>query len=181
MRYWLGILLIVLSAQALAAQHVPMTISSPEIKMNRQIPPLYTCRGKSISPPLVIKNVPDRANSLVLLLYDPSVSDWRVRSHWVVWDLPPKDQVIPKGVLKLPEGTHIGINSWGNRAYQAPCPTTLHYYYFSVFALSRHLYPKPQTREGVIKAMQKYVIAGAALKFWDSPITIPVDRIIQSL
>lgn len=181
MRKGFALLLLAVSLKAMGVHERPMTISSPVVKMNRQIPTRYTCRGKNINPPLVIKHVPHRANSLVLLMYDPSRPDGRVWSHWVLWDLPPKDQVIPQGALKLSEGTHVGLNSWGKRKYQGPCPPGLHYYYFSVFALSRSLYPKPQTREGVIKAMQKYVVSGAALKFWDSPVAIPVGKILSSL
>ncbi len=38
---------------------------------NEKIPEKYTCRGKDINPPLKIENIPQKTQSLVLMIDDP--------------------------------------------------------------------------------------------------------------
>jgi len=60
-----------------------LTIESPAFRDNGNIPRQYTCDGKDVNPPLVLKNVPQGTRSLALIVDDPDapVGIW---VHWVV-------------------------------------------------------------------------------------------------
>ena len=68
-----------------------MTLTSSAFIDGASIPPLYTCDGKNISPPLLISGVPAQAKSLVLIMDDPdvpkAVKPDGVFDHWALFNI----------------------------------------------------------------------------------------------
>ena len=68
-----------------------------------RIPVRHTCQGDNVNPPLYIRDVPEAAVTLVLIMEDPDVPR-HLRAdgmwdHWLVWDMPADTQVIPEGTV----------------------------------------------------------------------------------
>jgi len=109
-------------------------IISTVFSQNGHIPPQYTCEGKNINPPLIVKNIPDGTKTLALIVEDPDASRGTF-DHWVCWNISPNEAIT--------EGSTPGINgtnSFGKTGYGGPCPPSgEHRYFFKVFALDAEL------------------------------------------
>ena len=57
---------------AAAAHIASLNVSSPAFKDKDAIPARYTCQGQNVNPPLAIKDIPEGARSLVLIVEDPT-------------------------------------------------------------------------------------------------------------
>lgn len=109
-------------------------VTSPAFPANGAIPKMYSCEGKSISPPLAWSNIPARTQSIAILVEDPDAPNGTF-THWVVSGLPPTQRSLPAGAA-LPSGAIAGKNDKGNRGFTPPCPPSgMHRYHFRVFAL----------------------------------------------
>ncbi len=137
-----------------------MEILSPKFKHKEMIPKKYTCQGEDINPPLIFKNIPKGAKSLVLIMDDPDAPAF-VWIHWVVFDIPI--------VTEISEDSKPGIegfNSSGQNNYSGPCPPSgVHRYYFKLYALD---IPSLELEEGVPlkevkKSMEGHVLAASEL------------------
>lgn len=140
--------------------------------VEQRIPVFYTCDGENSSPAIFWSGEPKETKSYVLI-----VSDKDARSeassfdgrfiHWIIYNIPPKLNHLPKGVSKdktLPNGTMQGKNSFHRMGYDGPCPppNQLHHYVFSLFALDTMLKIRPgATTEELQKAMQGHIIGKA--------------------
>lgn len=136
-----------------------MRISSSAFEHNTSIPAKYTCQGEDISPPLKIKDIPDKTESLVLIMDDPDAPNgtW---DHWVVFNIHP--------VNEIKEGEspgYEGKNSWGKNMYGGPCPPSgTHRYFFKVYALDCKLTLDPSaTKKDVESHMEGHVLESAEL------------------
>jgi len=144
---------------------------SPAFPPNGEIPVIYTCDGKDISPPLEWKGVPPGTKSLVLIVEDPDAPDpaapRMVWTHWVLYDIPPTAHGLPEGVTpdELPKGTKQGLNDWKRTGYGGPCPPIgRHRYFFRLFALDTVLPDLgTPTKAKLEQAMKGHVIARAVL------------------
>ena len=96
-----------------------MKLTSPAFKPGEKIPARYTCDGLDQSPPLAISEVPDNAESLVLIVDDPDAPAG-VWTHWTVWNIDPHAVVIEENTA--PVGAVEGITSFGKSGYGGPCP-----------------------------------------------------------
>ncbi|GAG56895.1 unnamed protein product, partial [marine sediment metagenome] len=87
-----------------------MKIESTAFKDNKLIPPKYTCDGENINPPLVIRDVPENAKSLVLVVDDPDApgGTW---VHWTVWNISPNIKEIPEN--SCPQNSVEGMTDSG--------------------------------------------------------------------
>ncbi len=150
------------AAAAAGEETVTMTVESPAFQDGAAIPARYTADGADVSPPLVIRNVPEGTRSLALVMDDPDapMGTW---VHWVAWNLPEDTSEIPEG--RLPEGAVEGVNSWGRRGYGGPAPPSgTHRYFFRVYALDTVLELPPTTNKaGLLEAMKGHVLAQAVL------------------
>lgn len=139
-----------------------MQISSPAFQHNGRIPALYTCDGKNISPPLAISDVPETAQSLVLISDDPDapVGTW---VHWLVWNIDPKTTEIAEHTA--PAGAIEGTTSFGNVGYGGPCPPSgTHRYFFKLYALDIRLdLPKSTDKKALEEAMKDHILAKAEI------------------
>jgi len=148
-----------------------MLLTSEVFEHNHDIPDLYTCDGRDISPPLAWENVPNAAKSLALIVYDPDAPDPKAPKmtwvHWVLYNLPPDVDVLPQGVIadNLPDGALEGLNDWHRPGYGGPCPPIgKHRYFFKLYALDQVL-PDLETpsKAALEKEMAGHIIAESEL------------------
>ncbi|TNG01465.1 MAG: YbhB/YbcL family Raf kinase inhibitor-like protein [Gammaproteobacteria bacterium] len=148
-----------------------MILTSKEFEHNGEIPALYTCDGRDISPSLAWKDVPEEAKSLVLIVDDPDAPDPAAPKmtwvHWVLYNLPIDVNGLKQAVQPhdLPAGTMEGQNDWQRTGYGGPCPPIgKHRYFHKLYALDEVL-PDLQTptKDELEKAMTGHIIASTEL------------------
>jgi len=123
-----------------------LSLSSPAFEAGAAIPPLYTCDGSNISPPLNWSGVPPGTKSLAVIVDDPDAPDpeapQRTRVHWVIYNIGPNASGLAQGALgrELPLGSREGINDWQETGYGGPCPPIgRHRYVHKLYALDTML------------------------------------------
>ena len=146
-----------------------MDLSSTAFVQGGDIPRKYTCEGDDIAPALSWSDVPDRIQSLALIVDDPDAPDPAAPTmawvHWVLFDIPPGATEIPEGSRPLPEGCRDGLNDWHRTGYGGPCPPVgRHRYFFKLYALDMQLagLQRP-TKAELERAIQGHVLAQAQL------------------
>lgn len=109
-------------------------VSSSAFTSNGSIPEKYTCDGQNINPPLEFEGIPEKAESLVLIVDDPDAPT-KTFTHWIVWNIEP--------VAKIEEDSIPGVeglNDFKEIGYGGPCPPSgTHRYFFRVYALDKNL------------------------------------------
>ena len=132
-----------------------LIVKSPAFEHQRTIPSKYTCDGNNINPPLTIEEIPESTKSLVLIVDDPDapMGTW---DHWVVWNIPPTDEIRENSV----PGTQ-GLNSARRNSYSGPCPPSgTHRYFFKVYALDTQLSLSSNARKKEVEnAMRSHILA----------------------
>src|SRR5512139_1600318 len=123
-----------------------MSLSSPAFAPGGEIPALFTCEGRDLSPALDWTGVPEAAKSLVLIVDDPDAPDPAAPKttwvHWVLYNLPPQIAGLAEAVTAkaLTAGTLEGTNDWKKTGYGGPCPPIgRHRYFHKLFALDKVL------------------------------------------
>ena len=133
------------------------------------IPALYTCEGRDLSPPLTWSGVPDRAKSLALIVDDPDAPDPAAPKmtwvHWVLYDIPPASGGLQAAAAPLPRGTRDGLNDWDRTGYGGPCPPIgRHRYFFKLYALDMTFNPaEAPSKVQLERAMAGHILAKAVL------------------
>jgi Raf kinase inhibitor-like YbhB/YbcL family protein len=119
-----------------------LVLTSAAFGAGAEIPSIYTCEGRDISPALSWAGVPAAAQSLVLIVDDPDAPDPKAPKmtwvHWVLYNMPPTTRELPEAVLprELPAGTGEGLNDWKRTGYGGPCPPIgRHRYFHKLYAL----------------------------------------------
>lgn len=131
---------------------------------NTHIPKKYAftyCGGQNVNPPLYLKNLSNKAKSLVIVVEDPDANNFL---HWLAWNVE-LIETIPEGVVKReivnnPKMVQ-GVNDFGFTGYGGPCPPPgeIHHYYFNVYVLDTMLnLPTTATKDDVLNAMKGHVI-----------------------
>jgi len=174
LRSALPLLITILAWRALVAQDfspVEISLTSPAFGNDGDIPDVYTCTGKDISPPLTWGELPAGTRSLALIVDDPDAPDpaapKRTWVHWVLYNIPPIATGLPEGISSrdLPVGTGQGLNDWKRTPYGGPCPPVgRHRYFFKLYALDT-VFPDlgTPTKAVLEKAMQGHVLGQAQL------------------
>jgi Raf kinase inhibitor-like YbhB/YbcL family protein len=138
-----------------AVDYKQLKIISSAFNENDFIPSKYTCEGDDVNPPLTIKNIPDEAKSLAIIVDDPDAraATW---VHWVMWNIPVTHQIKENHV----PGAQ-GVNDFGKLKYNGPCPPAgTHHYLFKIYALDSVLgIAKGSNKEELEKAMSDHIIA----------------------
>ncbi len=144
-----------------------MKITSSAFSRGEPIPPLYTCKGKDISPPLQWNEVPEKTESFVLISDDPDapMGTW---VHWVYYNIPDSVRELPERVdknINPASGGVQGITSFGRPGYGGPCPPSgTHRYFFKLYALNSTISPGSNAgKEEVLAAMKGHILAEAEL------------------
>jgi Raf kinase inhibitor-like YbhB/YbcL family protein len=142
------------------------TLSTPAFAHEGTIPIQYSCDGKDISPALEWAHVPEKTKTLALILSDPDAPGG-IFYHWAVFNIPNTMTSFPEAVSKLPAGTMVGKNSWGQTHYRGPCPPkgATHHYIFSLYALDASLaLPADIDAKLIINAFHNHLVGKAELK-----------------
>lgn len=98
------------------------------------IPPVHTCDGEGISPPVEWSGGPS-AQEYALTVIDRDAPGGEF-VHWVVFGIPPATTASAEG--SVPAGGVQGVNELGETGYAGPCPPagdSPHRYVFTVYAL----------------------------------------------
>jgi Raf kinase inhibitor-like YbhB/YbcL family protein len=148
-----------------------MTITSSAFDAGANIPAIFTCDGKDMSPPLAWSGVPAGAASLALVIEDPDAPDpaapQRTWTHWIVYNMPASSAGLPQGAGRegLPHGAREGRNDWQNKGYGGPCPPIgRHRYFHRLYALDTQLPDLGTlTRAQLEEAMRGHVLEQAEL------------------
>jgi Raf kinase inhibitor-like YbhB/YbcL family protein len=176
---WVVLLAVSLVAQAPpAAQRPPqpgggqrrapiqvMTVTSTGWPDGGQIPKKYTQAGERVSPPLAWSNVPDDAQSFVLIVrdLDAVANNGTEILHWMLWNIPGATRSLPEAVpqgAQLPDGTRqISQSGPYYRGPGAPASGPAHHYVFELYAIDGPItvpavgQSPAATREAVMAAM----------------------------
>ncbi|MEW6044563.1 MAG: YbhB/YbcL family Raf kinase inhibitor-like protein [Thermoproteota archaeon] len=142
-----------------------LILQSPAFKDGREIPKKYGYKHDNVSPPLQIKDVPQGAKSLVLIMDDPDAMGavGKLWVHWVVWNIDPQISEIAES--STPKGADEGTTDFGEIGYGGPAPPDKrHTYVFKLYALNSKLsLQKGANKKQVESAMQDHIIAQTSL------------------
>lgn len=124
-----------------------------------KIPRDYTCQGINVNPELNFSGIPNNTKSLVLIVDDPDAPSGTF-THWLLFNIPPQNQIEKDSSPGIQGKNDFGKNSWGG-----PCPPSgEHRYFFRVYALSSTLDLKEgATRKQIEEAMKGKILAEAKL------------------
>ena len=115
------------------------------------------------TPALSINGIPEGTKSLALIMDDPDAMEavGKVWVHWVVWNIPPKQDKLG---LTHDDGAD-GMTDFGEVGYGGPAPPDKrHTYIFKLYALDIKLdLPNESTKADVEKAMEGHIIEQATL------------------
>jgi Raf kinase inhibitor-like YbhB/YbcL family protein len=148
-----------------------LKLTSSAFRHGNEIPAVYTCDGRDLSPPLSWSGVPKGAHSLVLIVDDPDAPDPAAPKmtwvHWILYNLPAANGGLAEAQSssQLPPGTLEGLNDWKRTGYGGPCPPIgRHRYFFKLYAVDRrtpdlHRPGKAQLE----KAIDGHILAQATL------------------
>jgi Raf kinase inhibitor-like YbhB/YbcL family protein len=146
---------------------VKLQLSSNAFENEGDVPDLYTCRSKNISPPLSFDNAPEGTRSYALIMVDLDTPVGTI-THWLVYNIPADFRELSEGI---PAGRHLanGLNQGRNGmfrfGYMGPCPPWgRHRYLFRLFALDRML-PSggALNRRKLLRMMEPHILAEAVL------------------
>ncbi len=131
-----------------------LEVASSAFNHKEMIPVKYSCDGMNVNPPLEIKNVPEQAKCLAIIVDDPDapIHTW---THWLVWNIPVTHHIQEDHV----PGTE-GLNDFQQHHYGGPCPPSgTHRYFFKVYALDTVLNLPADTKKIQLeRAMSEHII-----------------------
>lgn len=138
-----------------------MKIASDAFENNGYLPARYSKKGDNVSPTLNFVDVSNEAKSLALICYDiDAVGGF---THWLIWGIDPKINVIKEGALPL--GAVEGMSDWNFHNWGGPQPPSgTHRYEFRLYALDTILnLPANAIRNDLESAMNGHVIDKAII------------------
>ena len=130
------------------------------------------CVGTNVSPPLAWTNVPAKATSLALLMFDPDARGGLGVSHWVAYGIPVSVTGFAEGEASKPSDKFVGgISLMKETVYFGPCtpPGPLHHYTFTLIATTlgvKDLPPGLTREEFFEKTTGKLLIATGLIGLW---------------
>ncbi len=148
-----------------------MKLDSSAFRHEKDIPSIYTCDGRDISPPLFWNELPVTTKSLVLIMEDPDAPDPKrpkmIWDHWLLYNIPPALVGLPEAVeiAEFDQSVLPAKNSWDRIGYCGPCsPIGKHRYFHKLYALDIMLPDlKSPDKAGLMEAMRGHVLARAEL------------------
>ena len=134
-------------------------VFSSAFESNDTIPRKYTCNAENINPPLEFRGIPEKAESLVLIMDDPD-APMKVFTHWIVWNIVPIAKIDEDSIPGVE-----GITDFRKIGYGGPCPPSgTHRYFFRVYALDKQLGLKAgKSRKELESEMIGHIIAEGEL------------------
>ena len=147
-----------------------LVLTSTAFEHDADIPQRYTCEGRDVSPPLAWTGVPQRAQSLALIVDDPDAPDpaapKRTWVHWVLYNIPASAVGVAEacGARGGFAQALDGRNDWGRPGYGGPCPPIgSHRYFHKLYALDTVLELDRPTKAKLEEAFNGHVLAKAEL------------------
>lgn len=146
-----------------------LIITSPAFSEGEEIPIIYTSLSDESSPELRNEALPERTQSLAVLMEDVGARWFEAGVYWLVWNIRPTTK-IPK---RIESGYRIPIlglaNQAGNhrgRGYAGPYRTDRdHLYRWTVYALDARVHVRwPFTRKHFCQAIAGHVLAQGSLQ-----------------
>jgi Raf kinase inhibitor-like YbhB/YbcL family protein len=108
-------------------------VTSSAFAADEEIPVVFSCAGRNISPPLEWTGTPDEAREVALVVDDPDAPRGTF-THWILFGLPTSTSSLDED--SVPAGAKQARNSAGRAEYAGPCPPSgTHHYRFTVYAL----------------------------------------------
>ncbi len=124
-----------------------MKLESPAFENEGDIPDLYTCKGKEISPPLKWIDPPENTKTFALIMEDLD-TPLGVITHWILYNIPGDTREIPEDIPHkdlLHDGIIQGRNGMRKNKYMGPCPPWgRHRYVITLYALDIELESNPK-------------------------------------
>jgi Raf kinase inhibitor-like YbhB/YbcL family protein len=148
-----------------------LRVTSTAFAPGGEIPAIYTCEGKDISPPIAWSGAPSGTRSFALIVDDPDAPDPSAPRmtwvHWVLYNIAPTVNGLPEAVRSgapLADARE-GLNDWGRTGYGGPCPPIgRHRYFHKIYALDTVLPDlEPPSKAALEKAMKGHILAQATL------------------
>jgi len=137
-----------------------LILKSSAFKEGEMIPAKNTCDGDNLNPLLEIRNIPEGAKGLALIVDDPDATGGGTWVHWLVWNIDPKTQYVSED--NVPFGAVQGKNSGDHERYDGPCPprgNAPHRYMFKAYALDIVLnLPAGSSKSDLEKAMEEHIL-----------------------
>ena len=114
---------------------LPFTVSSPDLS-GGTFPREFTCDGANRLPRLEWSTPPSGTQELAIEMLDPDAPG-DTFTHWLVYGMPPNIS----SLAAVPAGAAEGVNDFGRRGYEGPCPPrgAAHHYHFVVLAFDTRL------------------------------------------
>lgn len=133
------------------------------------MPTRFTAMGEGTAPPLRWENVPNGAQSVVLLVEDADVPSFRPLTHLIVHSIPPEKTEFAEGEIPFrlrgftAEGWGCGRNAAARPGWLAPNPPPghrPHRYAFQVFALrTLPQFPYPPGRSLLLRTIRPHLMS----------------------
>ena len=141
-----------------------MKLISPEFDDGDDLPEKAGYMAENENPELVVKEVPENAASLILIMDDPDALEpaGKIWVHWVMYDIDPSVSKIGSGESPGTEG----MTDFRETGYNGPNPPDgEHEYVFKLYALDEMLgLEEGKNKEEIEEAMEGHVIEKAELK-----------------
>lgn len=150
-------------------QQGELSLRAPDFDDGEQMPDYVGAANENENPALEIAGVPDEAESLVLVVDDPDAKPVAgfTFDHWLVWDISPDVDTIPRGWSSESDEATVGFNDYVEAAYGgASPPDQAHAYRFKLLALDSELGLEPEARKAVLDltiSMEAEVLASTQL------------------
>lgn len=143
-------------------KYTTMNITSSAYQEGQAIPSKYTCDGGNNNPPLQFSEIPQNAQSLVLIMDDPDAPSGDF-VHWTVWNINPGTTSIAEN--SVPQGAQEGTTDFGTVGYGGPCPPSgEHRYILNIYALDIILeLPASARKQDILKAMNGHILGQGQL------------------
>jgi Raf kinase inhibitor-like YbhB/YbcL family protein/uncharacterized protein (TIGR00297 family) len=163
--------LMLISPVTLSRGEYPMAdikITSTAFQNGAAIPVKFSCTGENRSPVLMWSGLPERTQSLALIVEDPD-APMGTFIHWVIYNMTPTLEGLPEGMPKTDEVAEVGtqgLNGSGKHGYDGPCPPpgATHHYHFQLYALDvPPNLPVKLDSSGLKKAMRGHILAQGEL------------------
>lgn len=139
-----------------------MIILIPSFSKDNTISSQFTCDGLNTNPEIVIRDVPESAKSLALIMDDPDATRGTF-VHWIMWNISPDTRKIEAN--SVPQGAVQGLNGAKKTGYIGPCPPSgTHRYFFKLYALNKRLELDLNTDVAeLVKAMEENILSQAQI------------------
>lgn len=150
-------------------QRGDLTLSAPDFDDGDRMPDYVGAVNDDENPRLEVGGVPADAESLVLVMDDPDTREavGFTIDHWLVWDVDPAIDHVPRDWDPEADGATVGYNDMLESAYVGPAPPSgEHAYRFKLLALDGEIGLPPQARKAVLDLRARTecsVLAGTQL------------------